>query len=153
MKAVIQRVTSASVSVNGKPVSSIGRGFLILLGAEKGDGEAEAKALSKKIAGLRVFRDPDGKMNLSAADVGGEMLVISNFTLCADCSHGNRPSFFGAEAPELAEPLYDLFCLDLSSYGYRVGKGIFGADMAVSIENEGPVTIVIDSDDLKKGRA
>ena len=152
MKAVIQRVTSASVSVGGEPVSIIGRGFLILLGAEKGDCEDDAKIISKKIAGRRVFRDPDGKMNLSAADVGGEMLVISNFTLCADRSHGNRPSFFGAEAPELAEPLYDFFCRDLASYGYRVGKGVFGADMAVSIENEGPVTIVIDSADLKKGK-
>ncbi len=140
------------MSVGGETVSSIGRGFLILLGAEKGDSENDAKLLSKKIAGLRVFRDPDGKMNLSAADVGGEMLVISNFTLCADYSHGNRPSFFGAEAPELAEPLYDFFCRNLESYGYRVGKGIFGADMMVSIENEGPVTLVFDSSVLKKGR-
>ena len=151
MKAILQRVSCASVTVDGAVVGKISQGFLILLGVEQGDDEKEASVLADKIAGLRIFTDQNDKMNLSLADIDGEVLVISNFTLCADCSHGRRPSFIGAARPETAEPLYEFFCQRLIHNGVKkVEKGIFGADMQVSLINDGPVTIDINSKDLKR---
>lgn len=151
MKAVLQRVSGAQVDIGGKTAGKIGTGFLILLGVENGDEKSDARALADKISGLRIFADDGGKMNLSLADVNGGVLVISNFTLCADCSHGRRPSFVAAARPETAEPLYEYFCKRISENGVsQVEKGVFGADMQVSLLNDGPVTIIIDSGDLKK---
>ena len=151
MKAILQRVSCASVTVNGAVVGKISQGFLILLGVEQGDDEKEASVLADKTAGLRIFTDQNDKMNLSLADIDGEVLVISNFTLCADCSHGRRPSFIAAARPEQAEPLYEYFCQRLREAGVKkVAQGIFGADMAVSLINDGPVTIDINSKDLKR---
>ena len=151
MKAIIQRVSRASVTVDNAVVGEVAQGFLILLGVEQDDDETEARVLADKIAGLRVFTDENDKMNLSLADINGEVLVISNFTLCADCSHGRRPSFIRAARPETAEPLYEFFCGRLLQNGVRrVEKGVFGADMQVSLLNDGPVTIDINSKDLKR---
>lgn len=151
MKAIIQRVSSAQVDVDGKTAGKIEKGFLILLGVETDDEERDAELLADKISGLRIFTDENDKMNLSLADVNGSVLVISNFTLCADCSHGRRPSFINAARPEKAKPLYDYFCDRLLNNGVgRAEKGVFGADMKVSLVNDGPVTIDIDSKDLKK---
>ena len=134
MKAILQRVKFAKVEVGGETVGEIGQGFLVLLGVAKEDDKKEAEVLSNKIAGLRVFTDENDKMNLSLDDIGGEVLVISNFTLCADCSHGRRPSFIAAARPEQAEPLYEYFCQRLRDAGVKkVAQGIFGADMAVSL--------------------
>ena len=150
MKAILQRVTSASVEVEGKITGEIKSGFLVLLGVAQGDTEKEADALAAKISTLRVFTDENDKMNLSLADINGGVLVISNFTLYADCSHGRRPSFIAAARPEVAEPLYEYFCNKLSDNGVAiVEKGIFGADMKVSLLNDGPVTLDLDSKDLK----
>lgn len=149
MKAILQRVSFAEVKVDGNTVGKIDSGFLILLGIAEGDTQKEADALSAKISTLRVFTDENDKMNLSLADIDGEVLVISNFTLYADCSHGRRPSFIKAARPETAEPLYEYFCKRMSDNGVRrVEKGIFGADMKVSLLNDGPVTIDIDTRDL-----
>lgn len=151
MKAILQRVKFAKVEVGGETVGEIGQGFLVLLGVAKEDDKKEAEVLSNKIAGLRVFTDENDKMNLSLDDIGGEVIVISNFTLCADCSHGRRPSFIAAARPEQAEPLYEYFCQRLRDAGVKkVAQGIFGADMAVSLLNDGPVTIDINSKDLKR---
>ena len=151
MKAILQRVTHAQVDVDGKTAGKIGTGFLILLGVENEDTERDAQVLAAKISGLRIFTDENDKMNLALADVNGSALVISNFTLCADCSHGRRPNFMKAARPETAEPLYEYFCNQLLENGVqRVEKGIFGADMKVSLLNDGPVTIEINSKDLKK---
>ncbi len=151
MKAILQRVSSAKVDVDGETVGKIEKGFLILLGVENGDEKRDAEVLANKISGLRIFTDENDKMNLSLSDVGGEALVISNFTLCADCSHGRRPSFIKAARPETAEPLYEYFCQIMLDNGVsKVEKGIFGADMKVSLINDGPVTIDINSKDLKK---
>ena len=151
MKAIIQRVSRASVTVDEAVLGKISQGFLVLLGVEQGDDEKEAEVLADKISGLRVFTDQNDKMNLSLADIGGGVLVISNFTLCADCSHGRRPSFIAAARPETAEPLYEFFCRRLINNGVKtVEKGIFGADMQVSLINDGPVTIDINSKDLKR---
>lgn len=151
MKAILQRVSMAEVKVEGESVGKIDKGFLILLGVENSDQEKDAEALANKISGLRIFCDENDKMNLSLADVDGGVLVISNFTLCADCSHGRRPSFIGAARPETALPLYELFCQFLKDNGIaKIEKGIFGADMKVSLINDGPVTIEINSKDLKK---
>ncbi len=150
MRVVIQRVERASVSVDGQIVGSCGKGFLLLLGVKKGDTEADADALAAKAAKLRIFEDENGKMNLSLDSVGGELLVISNFTLCADCSHGNRPDFFGAELPDEAKRLYEYFTERVKALsGCKTETGIFGAEMKVDILNDGPVTIVIDSAELK----
>lgn len=150
MKAILQRVTFAEVKVDGDTVGKIDNGFLILLGVADGDTEKEADALSAKVATLRVFTDENDKMNLSLADIDGEVLVISNFTLYADCSHGRRPNFMKAAKPDIAEPLYEYFCEKMADNGVRrVEKGIFGADMKVSLLNDGPVTIDIDTRDLK----
>lgn len=150
MKAILQRVTEAKVEVDSKTVGEIGTGFLILLGVENGDTEKEADALAAKIAGLRIFTDENDKMNLALADVNGSVLVISNFTLCADCSHGRRPNFMAAARPDTADLLYEYFCNKMHDNGIeRVEKGIFGADMKVSLVNDGPVTIEINTKDLK----
>lgn len=150
MKAILQRVTFAEVKVDGNTVGKIDNGFLILLGVAEGDTEKEADALSAKVATLRVFTDENDKMNLSLADIDGGVLVISNFTLYADCSHGRRPNFMKAAKPDIAEPLYEYFCEKMADNGVRkVEKGIFGADMKVSLLNDGPVTIDIDTRDLK----
>ena len=151
MKAILQRVSRASVEVDGAVVGDIQKGFLVLLGVAQGDDETEARLLADKIAGLRVFTDQNDKMNLSLADIDGELLVISHLTLCADCSHGRRPSFINAARPEIAEPLYRYFCERLTQNGVKkVAQGIFGADMQVSLVNDGPVTIDINSKDLKR---
>lgn len=150
MKAVIQRVQNAAVAVDGSTVSSIERGFLILLGVENGDTVQDADKLVKKIPHLRIFEDENGKMNLSCIDTQGEILVVSQFTLCADCSHGRRPSFIGAAAPQEADSLYGYFTKQLINAGVKkVETGIFGADMKVSLVNDGPVTIILDSKELK----
>ena len=153
MRAVVQRVTSSKVSVDGQTVGEIGKGFNVLLGVVEGDTDEQAALLAGKIARLRVFEDENGKMNLSVNDVGGEILAISQFTLCADCKKGNRPSFTLSAAPDEANRLYELFCSELSANGVRnVEKGIFGADMAVDIANDGPVTIMLDTDIWRKDK-
>lgn len=143
MRTIIQRVTSASVDVDGKTVGRIGTGFLILVGFTDGDTEADCIRIAKKIGGLRIFSDENDKINLSLADVGGEILCISQFTLYADCTHGYRPSFIKAACPETAQPLYDFFCAELEKYAHTE-KGIFGADMKVSLLNDGPFTVMIE---------
>ena len=156
MRAVVQRASGASVAVSGETVGKCGRGFLILLGVAKGDTEADADVLAAKLSKLRVFEDGNGKMNLSLSDIGGELLIISNFTLYADCRHGNRPDFLMAEAPAEANRLYEYFTDRMKTLsGCPTETGVFGADIKVSIENDGPVTLVIDSPELmkKKGGA
>lgn len=151
MKAVLQRVTHANVVVENELISEINNGFLILLGVENGDTKADADVLSKKISGLRVFEDENGKMNLSLTDTNGSVLVISQFTLLADCRKGRRPSFINAGAPDVASELYEYFCERIKNDGIEdVKKGIFGADMKVSLLNDGPVTILLDSKELTK---
>lgn len=150
MKAVLQRVINSSVSIDGKVHGSVDKGFMILLGVVKDDTKEDADKLIKKIPYLRVFEDENGKMNLSCLDVGGEILVISQFTLCADCSHGRRPSFTNSAPPNEAESLYEYFVDELKKTGIsKVETGVFGADMKVSLINDGPVTIVLDSKELK----
>lgn len=150
MRVVLQRVKECNVTVDNKIVGEITKGFLLLLGVKDGDSEQDAVKLAKKISGLRIFTDNADKMNLSLADIGGSVLVVSNFTLYADCSHGRRPSFVKAARPEISEPLYEFFCEQLKQNGVNnVQKGVFGADMKVSLVNDGPVTMVIDSEDLK----
>ncbi len=147
MKAVIQRVLESSVSVDGRVVGSSGKGYMILVGVARGDTEKHADLLARKTASLRVFEDENGKMNLSVTDVDGDILAISQFTLCADCKKGNRPSFTPSEEPEKAKALYEAYCEKLKEYGVkRVEQGIFGADMKVSLVNDGPVTICFDTD-------
>ncbi|MBQ4274552.1 MAG: D-tyrosyl-tRNA(Tyr) deacylase [Clostridia bacterium] len=150
MRAVIQRVSSASVEVDGKIVGSCGKGYLILLGVAEGDTETDADLLCKKIAALRIFRDENEKMNLSIRDVDGEALIISQFTLYANYRHGNRPDFLASAKPDEANRLYEYFKTILSREVRRVECGIFGADMKVSLTNDGPVTICMDSEVLKK---
>ncbi len=150
MKAVIQRVTHASVKVDGKTVGSCGQGFLILLGVMAGDDEKEADKLVNKTVNLRIFEDENGKMNLSSLDIGSEMLVVSQFTLCADCTHGRRPSFTPSAPPDEANRLYEYFVHRLKENGIsHVETGVFGADMKVELLNDGPVTIILDSSELK----
>lgn len=150
MKAVIQRVSSASVEVDGKIVGSCQRGYLILLGVADGDTELDAELLCKKIAALRIFRDENDKMNLSIRDIDGEALVISQFTLLANYRHGNRPDFLASAKPDEANRLYEYFKALLAEELRCVECGIFGADMKVSLTNDGPVTICMDSEVLKK---
>lgn len=150
MKAVIQRVKHASVTIDGIQVSAVNMGYLILLGVEQGDTKADADKLVKKIPVLRIFEDENEKMNLSCLDVDGEILVVSQFTLCADCSHGRRPSFTKSAPPAEAEKLYEYFTEELNKAGVKkVETGRFGADMKVDLLNDGPVTIILDSKDLK----
>ena len=146
MRLVIQRVSHASVTVDGQVISSIGNGLMILVGVEKEDTEEDAKWLATKAAGMRIFNDSQGVMNCSVVDVDGELLAISQFTLTASTRKGNRPSYFRAAGHELAVPMYEKFCSLLEeAAGRPVGKGIFGADMKASLLNDGPVTIIIDS--------
>lgn len=148
MRALLQRVSSASVSVDGKTVSSIQHGLLILLGIEEADDASDIDWLCGKISQLRIFDDAEGKMNLSIQDVAGEIIVVSQFTLHASTKKGNRPSFLKAAPPVISEPLYSAFCDALSQkMNSPVGRGIFGADMQVTLTNDGPVTIWIDSRD------
>ncbi len=150
MKAVIQRVLRASVSVEETEVGACGQGYLILLGVANGDTEEDADLLLKKIVNLRIFSDENGKMNLSVKDVGGEILLISQFTLLANYRHGNRPDFLESAQPNEAERLYEYFKAGLAKEIRHVACGIFGAHMEVSLVNDGPVTIVMDSNTLKK---
>ncbi len=153
MRAVIQRVLHSSVSVDGKTVGEIEKGLNILLGVVEGDTEAEADVLASKIAKMRIFEDENEKMNLSVTDVGGSALVISQFTLCADCRKGNRPSFSSSASPDRAKELYEYFSVQLRNNGVeKVENGIFAADMKVDIQNDGPVTIILDSDIYKQSR-
>lgn len=148
MRALLQRVSSASVTISGENVSSIGPGFLVLLGVGNGDDATDTDWLCGKIARMRIFEDGDGKMNRSILDTGGEILVVSQFTLHASTKKGNRPSFLDAAAPALSEPLYESFCETLSAeIGKPVARGVFGADMKVALTNDGPVTIWLDSRD------
>lgn len=148
MKAVVTRVNSASVSIDGQLHGAIGKGFLILLGIGPEDTPALCRKLAEKILGLRVFRDENDKMNLSLADVGGSVLVVSQFTLYGDCKKGRRPSFTGAAAPDVAIPLYELFLTECEKAGFPPQHGQFGADMQVSSVNDGPVTLILDTDEL-----
>ena len=145
MRAVLQRVSCARVSVDGEVVGQIGHGFAILVGVTHGDGEAEATWLARKISGLRVFEDDAGKSNRSILDEGGSALVVSQFTLYADARKGRRPSFIDAALPEVAEPLIVRFCELLRGHGIPVQTGVFGAKMLVEIHNDGPVTIILDT--------
>ena len=151
MKAVIQLVTHADVVCENKTVGDIREGMLVLLGVTSSDTEKEAELLASKIANLRVFKDDEDKMNLSLLDIDGEVLAVSNFTLCADASHGRRPAYTDAARPEIALPLYERFCESLSSCGIRkVDRGVFGGHMMVTLTNEGPVTLILDTDIWKK---
>ena len=145
MKLIVQRVLNSKVDVDGKTVGKIDKGFMVLCGITHTDTEKEADVLAKKLCNLRVFEDENGKMNLSIKDVGGELLIISQFTLYADSmGSGNRPSFIAAAKPEIAEPLYEHFLEKCEEFGVHVEKGIFGADMKVSLINDGPVTIILE---------
>ena len=144
MKLVVQRVKSTRLEVDGKLISEIGKGLAVYVGVGVGDKEAEADRLAEKLVKLRIFEDENGKMNLSVKDVGGEILSISQFTLYADVSHGNRPGFSGAERPERANELYEYFSRKVAEQGVTVKKGVFGADMQILQHNDGPVTIIYD---------
>lgn len=150
MKAVVQRVKSSKVTINDRVVGNINKGFNVLFGAEEKDTKKDADYLARKISNLRVFEDENGKMNLSLLDVYGEILLVSQFTLCADCSHGRRPSFIKSAPPDEANSLYEYVADELEKSGVKsVKKGIFGADMKVDLLNDGPVTIILDSKELK----
>ncbi|SJZ42956.1 D-aminoacyl-tRNA deacylase [Eubacterium coprostanoligenes] len=149
MKAVIQRVKYASVKIDVEIVGACNQGFMILLGVQQGDTEEDADKLLKKVPVLRIFEDENGKMNKSLLDVNGEALVVSQFTLLADCSHGRRPSFINSAPPDIANALYEYFVQGMKDAGVsRVETGEFGADMAVELLNDGPVTILLDSKEL-----
>ena len=144
MKLVIQRVKNASVEVDNKVVGRIEKGFLVLIGIKVGDTKQQADYLVKKVCNLRVFEDENQKMNLNLKDVGGKLLIVSQFTLYGNCNDGNRPSFIEAARPEEAIPLYEYFCDECANNGIEVQRGIFGADMKVQLLNDGPVTIVME---------
>ena len=149
MRAVLQRVNYASVEIDGAVKGEIEKGYMILLGVGTQDDESDAVLLADKISKLRIFTDENDKMNLSIKDVSGKMLVISNFTLYANCIHGNRPDFFDSARPEIAKPLYERFIVLLRERGIEVECGEFGADMKVTLQNDGPVTIIYDSKMIK----
>lgn len=144
MKLVIQRVKESCVEVDGEVVGSIDRGFLVFVGITHTDTKQEADYLAKKVVNLRVFEDNNNKMNLSLKDVNGKLLIVSQFTLYGDCENGNRPSFTNAAKPDMANEIYEYFCQKCAEYGIPVEKGIFGADMKVSLLNDGPVTIIME---------
>lgn len=146
MKVVIQRVTSANVSVAGQEISAIGKGFVVLVGVKQGDTKEEADYLVRKVINMRIFEDAEGKMNLNIQQVGGEILSVSQFTLLANTKKGNRPSFTEAETPDRANELYEYFNAQIEQEGIKVARGKFAAEMAVSLVNDGPVTIVIDTE-------
>lgn len=146
MRGVIQRVTEASVTIDGVKISEIGRGLLLLLGVTDTDTEKDADYLVDKTVNARIFTDPEGKMNLSLKDVGGSLLVVSQFTLYGDARHGRRPSFIRAAKGEISEPLYELVCEKFRAQGITVQTGRFGADMQVALVNDGPVTLLLESD-------
>ena len=145
MKAVVQRVTQSAVTVNEETIGAIEQGLMVLLGVGHGDTADDGRYLADKIVNLRIFEDNDGKMNLSLLDIQGEMLVVSQFTLLGDCRKGRRPSFIAAAPPEPAEKLYMQFCEDVRQHGVRVATGRFGAMMRVSLVNDGPVTLILES--------
>lgn len=145
MKAVIQRVTSASVTSEGRTLGAINRGFLVLLGVADGDTDADLDYMLRKITGMRIFEDEQGKMNLALKDVGGELLVVSQFTLFANTKKGNRPSFIDAGSPDFSKEMYLEFIKHCRAMGFKTEEGEFGADMQVALTNDGPVTIIIDS--------
>ena len=147
MRAVVTRVKSASVEIDGAIKSSIGKGFLVLLGVHEEDTEAEALKIADKICGLRVFEDENGKMNVNPADAGAELLIVSQFTLYADCRKGNRPSFINAGDPVSANELYE-YIISECSKSFHVEKGVFGADMKVELLNDGPFTVILDSNEI-----
>jgi D-tyrosyl-tRNA(Tyr) deacylase len=148
MRAVVQRVSEASVTVDGSVIGQIGRGFLVLLGISHGDTQKDVGWMAGKIAGLRVFEDPEGRMNLGLADVGGAVLLVSQFTLYGDCRKGRRPSFIEAARPEVAVPLYQAVAAELRGAGLQVETGKFQAHMDVRLLNDGPVTLLLDSTQL-----
>lgn len=148
MRAVVTRVRSASVTIEGACVGAIGQGLLILLGVGPEDTSAHCRKLADKVLGLRIFEDEQGKMNRSLQDIGGEVLVVSQFTLYADCRKGKRPSFVGAGKPDIAIPLYEQFLEECRAAGFVPAHGEFGADMQVASVNDGPVTIWLDTDEL-----
>ena len=148
MRAVVQRVNAASVEVDGRILGEVGKGLLVLVGVEEGDREADADYIADKTAGLRIFNDDEDKMNLSVTDVGGGILLISQFTLHGDCRQGRRPSFIAAARPETAIPLYEGVAKRLRAAGLPVATGEFGAHMHVSLVNDGPVTVLLDSKKL-----
>jgi D-tyrosyl-tRNA(Tyr) deacylase len=152
MRAALQRVTKGRVTIEGQVRGEIGHGLVILLGVGAGDTEAEVDLMANKVANLRIFADGEGKFNLSAIDARAEMLVVSQFTLYADCRKGRRPSFAGAARPEIASPLCDSFVEKLRAMGFKVETGEFQADMLVEIHNSGPVTIWLDTDDLSRSK-
>jgi D-tyrosyl-tRNA(Tyr) deacylase len=145
MRAVVQRVNRGEVRVDGVTVGAVGRGLVVLLGVARGDEEEDARALADKVAALRIFEDPAGKLNLALAEVGGGVLVVSQFTLLGDARKGNRPSFIDAAPPELGNALYERFCALLRQRGLAVATGVFRATMALELVNDGPVTILLDS--------
>ena len=147
MRAVVTRVNSASVTIDGKVNGSIGKGFLVLLGVHEDDGEAEAKKIADKICGLRVFEDENGKMNVNPGDAGAELLIVSQFTLYADC-RSRRPGFSKAARPDKAIPLYELVLSECRARGFKVETGVFAAEMLVESVNDGPVTIILDTREL-----
>ncbi len=149
MKAVVQRVSRASCRVDGEVTGEIGRGFLVLLGVWAGDTDDDCRWLAEKVAGLRVFEDAAGKLNLSLPEVSGAVLAVSNFTIAGNCTKGNRPSFIAAERPERANELFELFKETLRARGLPVQSGIFGADMKVELVNDGPVTLIVERGENK----
>ncbi len=149
MRAVVTRVREASVTIDGEVTGKIGNGFLILLGITQSDTPDTCRKLAEKVLGLRVFTDENGKMNKSLSDVQGSVLVVSQFTLYGDCSHGRRPSFLAAAGPEQAVPLYEQFLAECERLGYPPQHGTFGAHMQVASVNDGPVTLIVDTDELK----
>ncbi len=144
MKAVVQRVLEAKLKVDGKLISEIGNGYVVFLGVYKGDTKENADYFIKKLPALRILEDENGKINKSIIDTNGEMLIVSQFTLCADTSHGNRPSFIEAEVPEKANELYEYVCNEIAKTGVPVKKGVFGADMKISQINDGPFTVILE---------
>ena len=146
MRCVVQRVTEAAVRIDGELVGQAGKGFLLLIGVEVGDTAEDMDYIARKVPNLRIFEDENGKMNLSVKDEGGEILLISQFTLYGDCTHGNRPSFIAAARPETAQPLYEIVKEELIGYGIPVCTGVFGADMKIEQYNDGPVSILIESE-------